>query len=54
MRRLIVLAIALLIAAPAAQAQKKGEAPQSDFPTDSLGRILLARESFGFLWASRG
>ena len=41
MRRLIILTIALFIAAPAAQAQKKAEIPVPEFPTDSLGRILL-------------
>lgn len=51
MRRLTVLALALLFAAPMAQAQQKGkkaEIPVPEFPTDSLGRILLARESFGY------
>lgn len=49
MRRLIILTIALLVAAPAAQAQKKAEIPvPAEFPTDSLGRMLLARESFGY------
>lgn len=48
MRRLIILTVALLIAAPAAHAQKKAEIPVPDFPTDSLGRMLLARESFGY------
>jgi hypothetical protein len=50
MRRLLVLALALGVAAPAAQAQqkKKVEIPVPEFPTDSLGRILLARESFGY------
>ena len=48
MRRLIILTVALLIAAPAAQAQKKAEIPVPEFPTDSLGRMLLARESFGY------
>lgn len=51
MRRLLILALALGVAAPAAQAQqkqKKVEIPVPEFPTDSLGRILLARESYGY------
>ncbi len=55
MRRLMLLALALLaaplVAVPAVQAQqkqKKVEIPVPEFPTDSLGRIILARESFGY------
>lgn len=55
MRRPAFLMLALLLAAaaPAAQAQQKGgqkkvEIPVPEFPTDSAGRILLARESFGY------
>jgi hypothetical protein len=51
MRRPFVLALALLFAATAAEAQqkKKGtEIPLPEFPTDSLGRILLARETYGY------
>lgn len=51
MRRPFVLALALLFAATAAAAQqkKKGtEIPLPEFPTDSLGRILLARETYGY------
>ena len=51
MRRFLMLALALAVTAPAVQAQqkqKKVEIPVPDFPTDSLGRILLARESFGY------
>lgn len=51
MRRLMLLALALLVAAPMAQAQqkqKKLEIPVPEFPTDSLGRITLARETFGY------
>ncbi len=48
MRRLMILAAALVLAAPAAEAQKKAAPPVPEFPTDSLGRILLARESFGY------
>jgi hypothetical protein len=47
----MVLALALFTAAPVANAQqkqKKAEIPVPEFPTDSLGRILLARESFGY------
>ncbi len=51
MRRPIVLALALLFAATAAEAQQKKKAteiPLPEFPTDSLGRILLARETYGY------
>jgi hypothetical protein len=50
-RRLALLALALLVAAPmveAQQKQKKAEIPTPEFPTDSAGRILLSRESFGY------
>lgn len=52
MRRLLFVAAALLLAAPVAGAQQKGQKksdiPIPDFPTDSAGRILLARESYGY------
>jgi hypothetical protein len=50
MRRLLFVVLALLLVAPAAEAQskKKVAIPVPEFPTDSLGRILLARESFGY------
>lgn len=51
MRRTLFLAVALLGAAPAARAQGGGqpsETPAPTFPTDSLGRLVLSRESFGY------
>ena len=47
MRRTLFLAVALLGAAPVARAQG-AEAPPPAFPTDSLGRLILSRESFGY------
>ena len=52
MRRLVTLALCLCAAAPAAGAQqggtKKPEVPVPEFPTDSLGRLVLERESYGY------
>lgn len=52
-RRLAFVALALLLAAPAAHAQgkapaKKVEIPKVEFPTDSLGRIIFQREAFSY------
>lgn len=53
MRKLAFLALALLLAAPSAEAQQKAgtkkiEIPVPEFPTDSLGRIIFLRESYGY------
>ena len=53
MRKLAFLALALLLVAPVAGAQqkagtKKVEIPMQEFPTDSLGRLIFLRETFGY------
>ncbi len=55
MRRLALLALALLVAAPALEAQAKKEKappkveiPIPEFQTDSAGRIIFPRETFSY------
>ena len=51
MRRLALLTLVSLLAAPAVPAQadtKKAEIPKTEFPTDSLGRIIFLRETYGY------
>lgn len=54
MRKLAFLALAMLLTAPAAQGQakaapkKKIEIPTPEFPTDSAGRIIFKRETYGY------
>ncbi len=58
MRRLACLTLALVLAAPTTQAQtvaapKQPEPPRIEFPTDSLGRIIILRESYGYVSGGR-
>ena len=53
MRKIAFCAFALLLAAPAAQAQAKAaatkvEIPTPEFPTDSTGKIIFKRESYAY------
>lgn len=53
MRRLTSLALLLAVAAPVATVQqkapqKKVEIPVPEFPTDSAGRLILERETYGY------
>jgi len=52
-RRLLLLAVALVVAAPALEAQAKAAPkpitiPKPDFPTDSLGRLIFSREAYSY------
>ncbi len=52
-RRIAIGVLLLALVAPAAEAQQKGagkkvEIPTPDFPTDSLGRLIFLRETYGY------
>lgn len=57
MRRFLFVAGALLLTASAAGAQGGAkqplDIPKVEFPTDSLGRIIFSRESYGYPSAGR-